>query len=127
MTKIYEEIAIDTEVLEASPHRLIQMMLERCVQHINMSRHFMEANDIPKKCKAISKAMDIIAYLKLSLNMEEKAARELSERLDIVYTYIDKQLLTANLKNDPTYLNLALTHLMKIKNSWDAVKQHEKL
>lgn len=122
MTKAYETIGVETEVMDASPYRLVQMLFERCVQHIQMSKHYMERSETIKKCESISKAMDIIAYLKLSLNMTDPESMKLSTHLNVVYTYIDSQLLEANRKNDPQCLDNALSKLLIIKSAWNNMR-----
>lgn len=121
MMGLYEKINVETEIMDASPHRLIQISLEKCAQHIQMSRHYMEQKDIVKKCQSISKAMDIAAYLRHILNKEDTEASKLSDKLEVVYSYIDRQLLMANMKNDPQYLDAALHSLMIIKSAWDEI------
>lgn len=121
MTKLYEQIGLETEVLDASPHRLIQMLLEKSLQQINLSRLYLQQNDIAKKCAAIDKAMDIVLYLKLSLNMEDPQAVELSQKLDVVYSFVEKQLLEANRNNSAQYLDAAISNLLTIKSGWDEI------
>jgi flagellar protein FliS len=121
MKDFYNEIEIDSEVMEASPHRLVQLMYEKCIDGIQISRHLMRENDVPKKCRAITKVIDIVNYLKISLNMEAEEAKELSQHLHNVYSYIEHQLSLANLKNETIYLDNALSKLQKIKESWDKI------
>jgi len=121
MNKVYENIKHETEVFDASPHRLVQMLLERCVQQILLGRHSMERKDVASKCQAITKAMDIISYLKAMLNREAPEAKELTGKLSDVYAFINKQLLFANMNNEPAYLDDALQKLNIIKSGWDAM------
>lgn len=117
----YASIGLETEVLDASPHRLIQMMYERLVKLIHLTRQQMIAKDIPKKCQSISKALDIIGYLKMSLNFDHPEAAALSERLDHVYSFVERQLIEANMKNDPEFLDIALEKILTIKSAWDSI------
>ena len=87
--KAYDNIAAETEVLDANPHRLIQLMLDRCLQQMQLAKHFMERKDINKKCEAIAKAHDIILHLRAALNHTEQSAKALSEKLNNVYEYIE--------------------------------------
>ncbi len=121
MDDLYKSIGVETEVMEATPHRLVQMMFEKCIDSINLSRHLIRENDIPKKCHLITQVLDIVAYLKSILNTEDESAKELSTHLINVYSYIENQLFMANLKNDTTYLDNALDKFKKIKESWDQI------
>lgn len=117
----YHTIAAETEVLDASPHRLIQLMFERCLQQMRLAKHFMERKEINNKCNAIAKAHDIIIHLRAALNYEVQEARPLSEKLNNVYQYIETCLFKANLKNDAAALDEAISKLMPIKTSWDHI------
>jgi flagellar protein FliS len=127
----YNEIAAETEVLDANPHRLIQLMLDRCLQQMQLAKHFMGRKEINKKCEAIAKAHDIIIHLRAALNHNDKEVKQLSEKLNIVYEYIEKCLFKSNLKNDASLLDDAISKLMPIKTSWDHIgeahenKKHE--
>lgn len=121
MNDKYHLIQLESEIMEANPHRLIQMMFEKCIQQIQFARHCMEENEIAKKGNAISKALDIVDYLKLMLNREAPEAVELSGQLDAVYTYINDRLIRANMKNDPAQLDDALRKINKIKMAWDTM------
>lgn len=123
--KSYQSIEIETEVVSASPHRLIQILLEKGIQQINLARMHMQNNNIPNKCESISKAMDIINYLKITLNKDDPQANELSKHLDVVYQYADRMLLMANLKNDEKFLDEALKKMMEVKSAWDSMKVNE--
>lgn len=116
--KQYDEIAAETEVLDATPHRLIQLLFDRCLQQMQLARHFMERKEIQKKCEAINKAHDIILHLRAALNHEDKEAKKVSEKLNDVYVYIEKCLFKSNLKNDPSLLDDAMSKLIPIKTSW---------
>lgn len=118
---MYNKIGAESEVMDASPHRLIQLLFERCLQQIQLAKHYMERRDIPKKCAAINHAMDVIIHLKASLNFNDDKAKEISGKLNDVYTYIEKNLLRANLKNDLALLDDIYEKLIPIKTAWDDI------
>lgn len=123
--KSYQSIEIETDVVGASPHRLIQLLLEKSIQQVNLAKIYMQNKNIINKCNAISKAMDIISYLQISLNNEDQQAKELSKHLDVVYQYASKMLLMANLKNDEKYLDEVIKKMSEIKSAWDTMKVGE--
>ena len=124
--KAYDTIAAETEVLDASPHRLIQLMLDRCLQQMQLAKHFMEHKEINKKCEAINKAHDIIIHLRAALNHKDEESKKISEKLNNVYQYIERCLFKGNLRNDVSLLDDAIAKLMPIKTSWDKIgDQHE--
>ncbi|MEO8400422.1 MAG: flagellar export chaperone FliS [Gammaproteobacteria bacterium] len=119
--QIYTDIELDTEVMTASNHRLIQMLIDKCLQHIQLAKAHIVNKDIKKKHHAISKAADIINYLRTCLNVEEQQTKELAVLLESIYNHLEKSLLQATLKNDIEYLDHAHAVLSNIKSGWDQI------
>lgn len=118
---IYSELGLETDVMSASSHRLIQLMLDKCLQNIELSKNYIITNDVPKKCQAISKSLDIVEYLRICLNHQDEKAQELATLLDSLYAYLQKNLVQANLKNDIQSLDEAKKVLLQIKEGWDGI------
>lgn len=111
--KVGNEIAIET----ADPHRLILLLFEGADAAIAKARLHMERNEIAEKGVAIAKAIDIVANgLSFSLNIAEGG--ELAERLAVLYEYICKRLLWANLKNNVAALDEASELLAELHGAW---------
>lgn len=121
--KAYSDIEISTDVLTASSHRLIQLMLDKCAQHIELTKTYIMVNDISKKAHSISKALDIVEYLRLCLNHDDEKAKELSALLDSLYAYMQENLMQANVTNNIKFLDEAKKVLMEIKSGWDGISE----
>jgi flagellar secretion chaperone FliS len=119
--QVYNNVGIESDVMSASGHRLIQLMLDKCMQHIELSKTYILSHDIPKKAQSLAKAQDITDYLRLCLNHEDEKARKLSELLEALYVYLQKNLVQANIKNDISSLNEAKKILSNIKEGWDGI------
>lgn len=117
----YEEIGVTTDVLTASPHKLIELLLDKCFLQIQLSKKYLNENNIKQKCQCISKAIDIVSYLRLSLNFDDPQAKKLSEELDKIYSYIDNTLLKANLHNSVEKLDEAEKLLETIRSAWKQI------
>ncbi len=122
MLQSYSDIELDTEVLTASNHRLIQMLLNKCVQHVDQCKSAILAQDTLRKAQSISKALDIIEYLRVCLNHQDARAKNLSGLLDSLYAYLQRQMAQANQTNDLQSLDLANKILMDIKSGWDGIE-----
>lgn len=118
---IYSDIELSTEVMSASKHRLIQLLFEKFLVHIQTAKKFMQENDILNRNNAISKANDIITYLRSCLNFDDAETKKMSEQLDSTYVIVQKCLLNAMLKNDIEYLELASTMVNNVKSGWDEI------
>jgi flagellar protein FliS len=116
----YRSVEIETELANASPHKLILMLLDGALMAIARASSFMAENRIPEKGKSISSAIDIIANgLKSSLNYE--AGDVLAERLGALYEYMINRLLYANLHNDRAALDEVAALLREIKSGWEEI------
>ncbi|MEW5056367.1 MAG: flagellar export chaperone FliS [Cycloclasticus sp.] len=117
--KQYQQTGIHGGVMDASPHRLIQMLLEGALTRILTAKGFMQQGNIAKKGEYISSAISIVEGLKASLDMEKGG--EISQNLDALYEYINTVLLKANINNDINILNEAGKLLSEIKIGWDGI------
>lgn len=120
----YRDIEIDTEVMTASPHRLIQMLVDKCLQQIQLAKMFILNKDIKQKHQVIAKANAIVDYLRLCLNVEDEKAQALSMQLSTLYTFLEKNLLYATLEHNIDYLDQAYLVLSNIKEGWDGIASH---
>ncbi|MQQ99436.1 flagellar export chaperone FliS [Glaciimonas soli] len=117
----YAKIGLETAVLSASPHQLITMLFDGAQTAIYMARHHMRNNEIAAKGKAITKAINIVENgLKSSLDAKAggKAGAQLVTNLAALYDYIVKQLMLANLRNDPALLDEAERLLESVGSAW---------
>jgi flagellar protein FliS len=97
------------------------MLMQGCLQRIAEAKGAMRRKDVPAKGVAIGKAIDIVAGLQGSLNME--VASELPRQLDALYDYMQRRLLEANLKNNEAALDEVADLMRKIKEGWDGIEK----
>lgn len=113
----YASIGLETQVLSASPERLITLLFDGAQAAIAKARLHMQGNNIAGRGMAISKAIDIVdSGLKASVDKE--AGGELAGNLLTTYDLIIRTLLQANLNNDPAKLDLAEQLLAEIGGAW---------
>ena len=117
--KQYEKIATQGRIEDASPHRLIQLMMERALEKIGLARSQMSKGKVQEKGNNISDAISIINGLQASLN--HKADERMSENFDALYAYMMRRLLEANLHNDDGKLDEVAGLLRELKEAWDAI------
>ncbi len=115
----YRQFGVLQEIESASPHRLIQLLMEGALTRIARARGHMERGQIAEKGQLISAAIEIIAGLKTSLNHEANA--KLSSNFDALYDYMTRRLLESNLRNDPDGLDEVSGLMREIKSAWDAI------
>lgn len=118
----YRQIGTSIAVDAASPHRLIQMMMEHTLSKINFARGSMERNEIAEKGAAIGDAIAVINGLQASLN--HKANAKISANFDALYAYMMRRLLEANFNNDATILSEVSGLMSELKSAWDAIADY---
>ncbi len=106
------------EIEEASPHRLIQMLFEGCLQRIAIAKGAIQRKEIALKGESISKAIGILGGLRSSLDLSQG---EIATNLDRLYDYMERRLVDANLKNDISILDEVTGLLKEVKSAWDAI------
>jgi flagellar protein FliS len=119
--KAYQQIDTQSRIDDASPHRLIQLMMERALAKIGLARSQMKEGEVQEKGNSISDAISIINGLQASLN--HKADQRMSENFDALYAYMMRRLLEANLHNDDGILHEVAGLLRELKEAWDAIAE----
>lgn len=119
--KQYQRVSVHSEVFEASPHRLIQMLMEGALERIAQARGAIQREKFAEKGELIGKSISIIGGLREPLDHE--VGGELSQNLDSLYEYMISRLLEANRGNDIAALDEVTRLLREVKTGWDAIGQ----
>ncbi|MBD7978344.1 MULTISPECIES: flagellar export chaperone FliS [Pseudomonas] len=117
--KQYQQVNTHAQVSEASPHRLIQMLLAGALDRIAQAQGAMSRDQIELKGMLIGKAIDIVGGLREGLNLE--TGGELAANYDRLYDYMSRRLIEANRKNDAKILDEVAGLLREIKAGWDGI------
>lgn len=117
--RVYQQIGVSSAVEDATPHRLIQLLMERVLTKIAMARGYMERESVAEKGVHIGDAVDIISGLQASLNHKPDA--KMAGNFDALYEYMMKRLTEANFKNDPAILDEVAGLMRELKGAWDAI------
>ena len=115
----YRKLDTEGAIENASPHRLIQLMMERVLTKIGIARAHIGREEVREKGRAIGDAIDLVSGLQASLNHE--AGSKLAESFDALYTYMMRRLLEANLHDDPAILDEVSGLMKELKEAWDAI------
>lgn len=117
--KQYHQVDVQTGIASATPHRLIQMLLQGALDKIVKAKSFLVHGNIAEKGTHISWAISIIDGLKMSLDAEKGG--EIAANLDALYDYMSRRLFEANLKNDPAILDEVQGLLKSIESAWSEI------
>lgn len=117
----YQTVNTQSQVADASPHRLIQMLMEGGLSRLAQAKGAMLYGQNAQKGELISKAIGIIGGLREGLDLE--AGGEIAANLDRLYDYMVSRLFEANVSNEPEMLDEVHQLLSQIKTAWDAIGQ----
>ena len=120
----YGQVAASSQALNASPHRLILMLLSGAIDRINAAKGDMQHHNIPAKGENISSAINIIGGLRSSL--DEANGGDIARNLSSLYEYVERALVDANIKNDAEQLNIAMKILGDIKEAWEGIPMNQR-
>ncbi|MDP3846013.1 MAG: flagellar export chaperone FliS [Pseudomonas sp.] len=115
----YKSVNTQVQAVDASPHRLIQMLMEGGLARLAQARGAMERGEVGKKGELIGQAISIVGGLREGLNLEQGG--EIAANLDKLYEYMAVRLLEANLHNDLVPLEEVAVLLRNVKAGWDAI------
>jgi flagellar protein FliS len=103
----------------ATPHRLIQMLMEGGLTRLAKAKGHMARGEIAAKGEQIGKALGIVGGLRNALDMRHGG--EIAQNLNALYDYMERRLVQANLNSDPAILDEVAGLLREIKSAWDAI------
>jgi flagellar protein FliS len=115
----YQEVQARSGVEGASPHRLVQMLMEGLLQRLAEAKGALQRHDVSAKGEALGKAIGIIGGLRDGLNLE--SGYELADNLDALYQYMSQRLLEANIGSDASIIDEVAQLMITVKSAWDAI------
>lgn len=116
----YAKVGLETGVVSASPHKLVVMLFDGALVAVLSAIMHMKAGNVEEKGAAISKAILIIGS-GLRASLDKKAGGEIADSLDALYEYMGKQLVLANLYNQPEKLVEVQSLLSDLRETWNAI------
>ncbi len=115
--KAYGKLALETDIINAEPHRLVLMLFDGALLQIQRARNFMQTRQIAPKGAAIGHAIEIVdSGLRVSVDPSHDPI--FAGRLVSLYQYIVMRLLQANLRNDVAALDEAAKLLGDLRGAW---------
>jgi flagellar protein FliS len=112
----------ENSVLAASPVKLVTMVYDRALTHLQAARVELQDPDTRHSARAgeaLSKAQALVGELRSCLNMDQ--GEEIALYLDRLYEYALHRLSRTNQERDPELLDSVLEVLGQLKEAWDGV------
>ncbi len=112
---------LDNNVATGNPVGLVTALYEGTIKAVQQARHCLETGDIWGRSKAISKAVDILTELVLSLDHEKGG--DLSARLKDLYCYMQRRLLAAHASQEDEPMAEVVRLLTNLLDGWYQVAE----
>ncbi|WP_434357963.1 flagellar export chaperone FliS [Parasalinivibrio latis] len=116
----YQHSQNHAQAASASPHRLIQMLLEGLLENLSRARGYMERGQIADKGMTVSKCLDILNGL--SSVLDEDKGGEVTQDLLRLYDYCGRRLFKANLNNEIEGIDEVHRLISEILEGWVVLK-----
>ena len=113
VAQIYGQNRITT----ASPAELTLMLYEGAIKFCNKAMEAIEKQDLEAANKNIIKVENIIIEFQSTLNHNYEVAKD----FDILYDYLYRRLVEANLHKDKEILEDVLRHLRDMRDNWKVI------
>ena len=98
---------------------LVNLLYQGCRQAVRDAREHLAGGRIAERSRAISKACEILTELAGSLDHSQ--AGEISQRLALLYDYMQRRLLDANMRQADEPLAEVLGLLTTLGEAWESV------
>jgi flagellar protein FliS len=103
----------------ASPHAVVQMLLDGALARLAAARGHIARGEIPAKAEALSRSLAIVEALRLAL--DQSRGGEIARNLEDLYEYASLRIAEANLRNSVAAIDEASALLGEVRSAWAAI------
>lgn len=111
---------LESRVLSADPIELVNLLYQACTSAVREARHHLAEGRIAERSREINKAYEIL--LELSASLDHERGGEISQRLALLYDYMQRRLLDANVQQADVPLVEVLGLLATLAEAWAGVR-----
>ena len=119
----YKKNKTEASVAYANPHQLIEMLLTAGIDNTTKAIGFIERKDYQNKGEHITKAIDIVNALQMSLSKDDDSIRN---QLFDLYDFSLTSLSKASINMDPDLLSSVVDVLKSIREGWMSIPESER-
>ncbi|MED4905486.1 flagellar export chaperone FliS [Parageobacillus thermoglucosidasius] len=111
--QVYKQNSVST----ASPGELTLMLYNGCLKFLNKAKQAMREGNIQERNTNLQKAQRIIQELMATLNQKYEIAKQMM----IMYEYMNRRLIEANIKNDISIVEEVEGFVAEFRDTWEEV------
>ncbi len=116
----YRRINAQTGVIDADPHRLVQLLLDGALDRLAQARVALAGADSAAVGEALGKALGIIGGLQGCLDRERGG--EIAANLDQLYDYMTRRLIDVHRGDGAAALEEVSALLTTIRSGWEGIR-----
>lgn len=113
LNKAYNQYK-ENSIFTSSPEELTLMLYNGLVRFILQAEAHLDESDLSRASNSIIRAQDIVLYFRSTLDMKYGV----SESLDLMYEYMHRRLIEANIKKDKDILTEILGYAKELRDTW---------
>ncbi|WMT19785.1 flagellar export chaperone FliS [Parageobacillus toebii] len=117
VTQQFHQVYKQNSVSTASPGELTLMLYNGCLKFLNKAKQAMNENNIQERNTNLQKAQRIIQELMMTLNQEYEIAKQMM----VMYEYMNRRLIEANIKNDISVVEEVEGFVTEFRDTWKEV------
>lgn len=109
----------ESEILNASPERLVQIVYDFAIRSLASARECIAKRDIAGRVRYVNKAFS--ALMELTAGLDFEAGKEIAANYDRIYDYCRRRLIEANVKQDDAILAEVQSLIEDLQEAWQIV------
>lgn len=106
-------------VMTMTPGQMLIAVFDELIKQLKIAQISFEDNNLPEINRSLLKAQKIITELRTTLNFDY----EISKNLNDIYNFLNRAIINANVKKDPSELDDVLQIVTELR---DAFSEAEK-
>lgn len=111
---------LESRIASADPLQLVRLLYQGATAAVKEACMHLAADNITERSRSITKAHAILGELTSSL--DHNRGGELSQRLALLYDYMQRRLLEANFRQIADPLEEVLALLATLGEAWDGIQ-----
>lgn len=106
-----------TDILTADPKRLVLLCYEEAIRNLKVAQERYLSKEYEAKGRALQKALDILAELRESLNLERGG--EIARHLETLYSFMIRHLLHSDMRRNIKGFDQVMVMMDILKSAWE--------
>ncbi len=117
----YRGAGVASEVETASPFRLVQILMDKTVEKLNLAVARARTGEVVERRRAVSRAIELIDELRVSLKPQGDSP--IAAQLTELYTHMINRLLHSTNRDDGESIGAVAELMATIKSAWDQLPE----